>query len=313
MQPRFSPLLCSTHLCCLSYLCCQCLPFAFRRISLLYYRTCSVFQHGVSPLTPPIADEQSRGLLVVLVVADMHAPGCAVALFVHFEHGEVRHKTVARRAVPVFLSRLEEHAVARANDLDWPTASLAEANTLRDVDRLAVGVRVPCRSCARREVNVACRQSRAGGWHGNRVNVDRAGEPGVRPRCRFESVPGDLHVVSVLLSTTIQCLDHMHIRALIQSGLVRDHIVLMGIEIYRPRVPLRHMQRNFQVVMLARLLLRRLQQARADSLAAPLLEHRERINVPFIVLRFAFEPASHGGVELWFIAPAKAQLQSNYR
>ena len=71
----------------------------------------------------------------------------------------------------------------------------------------------------------------------------------------------------------------------------------MRIQIQGLLVPLSDMQCNFRIVVLARLPLRTLQQARADPLAAPIAEHSERIDIPFIVLRLPFEPASNGGVE----------------
>ena len=49
--------------------------------------------------------------------------------------------------MPVLLAGLEEHAVAGADDLDRPAAPLGKAESLEDVDRLAVGVRVPRRAC----------------------------------------------------------------------------------------------------------------------------------------------------------------------
>src|SRR5438132_13199169 len=71
----------------------------------------------------------------------------------------------------------------------------------------------------------------------------------------------------------------------------------MRIQIQCLFVPLSDMQSNFRIVVLARLPLRSLQQARADPLATPIFEHGERIDIPFIVLRLPFEPASSGCVE----------------
>ena len=48
-----------------------------------------------------------------------------------------------RGAVPVILAGLEEHAVARADDLDGAAAPLAAADAFQDVDRLSAGVGVP--------------------------------------------------------------------------------------------------------------------------------------------------------------------------
>src|SRR5690348_9069873 len=105
------------------------------------------------------------------------------------------HEAVASRAVPVLLAWLEEDAVAGADDLNWPTATLTQADALRYPDGLAIGVSVPCGAGARREVDAARREARASGRRRDRVNVDRAGEPVTRPRRGCAGVPGNLHVV----------------------------------------------------------------------------------------------------------------------
>jgi hypothetical protein len=46
----------------------------------------------------------------------------------------------------VLLTWLEEDAVARANDLDRPTATLTEADSFGRIDGLSIGMGVPCRS-----------------------------------------------------------------------------------------------------------------------------------------------------------------------
>src|SRR5689334_23067901 len=74
---------------------------------------------------------------VVFLVGDVLAPGRALALAVHLEQRQVGHEAVGGGAVPVLLARLEEYAVAGADDLDRPAATLAEADALGDVDGLA--------------------------------------------------------------------------------------------------------------------------------------------------------------------------------
>jgi hypothetical protein len=60
----------------------------------------------------------------VLLVADMLTPRNSTALLVHLLHREVGHEAVWGGAVPVVLAGLEEHAVARGDDLDrFPAAS----------------------------------------------------------------------------------------------------------------------------------------------------------------------------------------------
>jgi hypothetical protein len=67
----------------------------------------------------------------------------------------VGHEAGRRGAVPVILARLEEHPVTGADHLDRGAAPLREADTLEDVDGLAVRVRVPGRPRARCEVDAA--------------------------------------------------------------------------------------------------------------------------------------------------------------
>ena len=43
----------------------------------------------------------------------------------------------------------------------------------------------------------------------------------------------------------------------------------------------------------------------------PVLEDGERVNIPLVVVRLAFEPGSYGGVEMCFVKPAKAQDQTD--
>src|SRR5438105_5092424 len=116
----------------------------------------------------------------------------------------------------------------------------------------------------------------------------------------------------VSLFPVFQCCYHAYMGTLIEEGLLGDNIVQMRIQIQCLFVPLSNMQSNFGIVVLARLPLRSLHQARADPLAAPILEHGERIDIPFIVLSLAFEPASSGCVESWLVSTSKAQNQSDH-
>src|SRR5258708_25126353 len=116
----------------------------------------------------------------------------------------------------------------------------------------------------------------------------------------------------VSLFPVFQCFYHAYMGTLIEEGLLGDNIVQMRIQIQCLFVPLSDMQSNFRIVVLACLLLRSLQQVRADPLAAPIFEHGERIDIPFIVLRLPFEPASNGGVEPWLVSTAKTQDQPDH-
>src|SRR5438094_6545273 len=103
------------------------------------------------------------------------------------------HEAVRSRAMPVLLARLEEDAVAGADLLDRAAAALAEADALGDPDRLAVRVRMPCRSCAGREMDAARAQARAVRRRRDCVDEDCTGEPVARPGRGLDAVPGDLH------------------------------------------------------------------------------------------------------------------------
>src|SRR6266508_4371040 len=81
----------------------------------------------------------------------------------------------------------------------------------------------------------------------------------------------------------------------------------MRIQIQCHFVPLSDMQRDFGIVVPTRLLLRPLQQARADALAAPIAQHRQRIDILFILLCLPFKPASNRGIELRLISAPNAR------
>jgi hypothetical protein len=74
----------------------------------------------------------------------------------------------------------------------------------------------------------------------------------------------------------------------------------------------RHIQRNFCIAVAARLLLRRLQQARADAPAAPGGEHRQRIDIPLVLLCLVFELPANGRVQPLLLSPSKAQDQPDH-
>ncbi|HEX8035919.1 MAG TPA: hypothetical protein VF510_18835 [Ktedonobacterales bacterium] len=124
--------------------------------------------------------------------------------------------------------------------------------------------------------------------------------------------PVEDEALMIDLAPLLQWFDHAYIRALIEEGLLGDDIVQTHIQIQRRFVILRDMQRDFGIVVLARLLLRGLQQARADPLMTPIIEHCERIDIPFIVRRLPFEPVSNGGVEPCLVSTAKAQNQPDH-
>src|SRR5438105_9232391 len=108
----------------------------------------------------PLSSKRSSACRSVLLVADMGAPRGAVALIVDFDHREVGHEAIRRGTVPVVLVGFEEHAVARADDLDRRAATLRATDAIGDVDGLPVRMRVPRRSRARREMDAARAQAR---------------------------------------------------------------------------------------------------------------------------------------------------------
>src|SRR5438309_799369 len=83
----------------------------------------------------------------------MLAPTDRTAALVVLLHRDVDHESVGSRAVPVLLSRLEEHAIAWPDDLDRSALPLTQPDTFGHVDRLPVRVRVPRGSRARCEVH----------------------------------------------------------------------------------------------------------------------------------------------------------------
>src|ERR1051326_8661602 len=106
-----------------------------------------------------------------------------------------------------------------------------------------------------------------------------------------------------------QCFYHAQVWTLIEEGLASNNVVQVCIEIQCLFVLLSDIESNFRIVVQPRLLLRSLHQARTDSLATPIFEHGKGIDIPFIGLGFAGEPASNGGVEPWLISTSKAQYQ----
>src|SRR5215213_1507084 len=93
------------------------------------------------------------GLLAVLLVSNVHAPGHGAARVVRLLHRDVDHEPVRSGAVPMILAGVKEDAVAGADLFDGGATALAAADALGDVDRLAEWVGVPGRACPRREVD----------------------------------------------------------------------------------------------------------------------------------------------------------------
>src|SRR6185437_7607650 len=137
--------------------------------------------------------QESPWLLVVLLVADVLAPGRTVPLVIDFEHCEVGHEAVGGGAMPVLLAWPKEHPVTGTNNLDWPATPLRKADTLSHVDRLAMGMGVPCRPGAGREVDAARAQTRACGGRRDWIDINRAREPLTRTSVGRERVLGKLH------------------------------------------------------------------------------------------------------------------------
>ena len=86
--------------------------------------------------------------MAVLLVGDVLAPGDDLTRVVCLLDRDVGHEPRRGGAMPVVLSRLEEDAVARADDLNRTALALAQADTLGDPDRLPVSGAYAMR-CAR--------------------------------------------------------------------------------------------------------------------------------------------------------------------
>src|SRR3954462_5783562 len=113
----------------------------------------------VSMAAAPLVFNRGSGG-AVLLVADVLAPRDGAARLVVLLHGDVGHEAVGGGAVPVVLTGLEEDPVTRPELLDRPAVALAEPDALGDEDRLTVGMGVPSRPRARREVDERCRERR---------------------------------------------------------------------------------------------------------------------------------------------------------
>src|SRR4051812_45276847 len=119
----------------------------------------------------------SAHLSVVLIVRDVLAPGHRAPGLVGLLHRNVDHEPIRRGTMPVLLVRLEVDAVAGVDDLDRPAPALAAADALRDPDGLTERVRVPGGAGTRSEVHVGRLKASGRGRRGDRIDVDRAGEP----------------------------------------------------------------------------------------------------------------------------------------
>src|SRR4051812_413121 len=110
------------------------------------------------------------------------------------------HEAVWRGTMPVLLARLEEHAVARLEDLDRAAPPLGSPDALEDVDRLAVRMGVPRGARAGREVHADSTRSGASRRRCDLVEEHRAGEPLARAAAGLEAVPGYLHAVLLVVT-----------------------------------------------------------------------------------------------------------------
>src|SRR3954447_803780 len=132
--------------------------------------------------------------LRILFVADVAAPAHRAAAVIGELHRDVRHQARWRGAVPVVLPWLEEDPVTRSDHLDRAAFALAEAEAFGDPDRLAERVSVPGGARAGREVDGGGTEVPVALGRGDRVDMDRAGEPLSRAVTRLEGVACDLHV-----------------------------------------------------------------------------------------------------------------------
>src|SRR5215210_5197430 len=107
----------------------------------------------------------------------MPTPADRAAALVGELDREVRHQACGCGTVPVVFGRLEEDAVAGADDLDVAALALAEANAFGDPDGLAERVGVPGGVRAGCEVDSRSAERGRPAGDGDCVDVDRAGKP----------------------------------------------------------------------------------------------------------------------------------------
>jgi len=81
-------------------------------------------------------------------------PRDRVALVIHLVRRDMDHEAVWRRAMPVVLAGLEEHAVTRSDLLHRASLSLAAAHALGHEDGLAERMGVPRSARSRGEVDI---------------------------------------------------------------------------------------------------------------------------------------------------------------
>src|SRR5689334_20087321 len=90
----------------------------------------------------------------ILLVGDVVEPGHDLPGGVSLLDRDVRHEAIRRRAVPVLLARLDVDDVP-GSDLPHAAAGGDQADAVRDVQGLALGVVVPGRARAGGEPDVA--------------------------------------------------------------------------------------------------------------------------------------------------------------
>src|SRR5438093_2944212 len=94
-----------------------------------------------------------------------------------FLNGDVRHRRVRRRAVPVFLAGFNPHDIARPDFFDGAARELHASETRRDDQRLAEGMRVPGGAGRRLECHDRPGDSRGRAPLERRIDSHRPGEP----------------------------------------------------------------------------------------------------------------------------------------
>ena len=99
--------------------------------------------------------------LVVLSVADVRAPGGALALLAGFRQRQMREQAIGRRAVPVHRIRRDIYRIARVQHLRLLALEADAADAGQTEERLPNRVGVPRGACARRERNRTSKARRA--------------------------------------------------------------------------------------------------------------------------------------------------------
>src|SRR3954451_23151444 len=131
----------------------------------------------------------------VFLVGDVVEPGHDLSVLVRFLDGDVRHEAAGGRAVPVLLTGLDVDDVAGADLLRLGPTSGDVPDAVGDIERLPVGVVVPCGAGAGGEADVGAADRGLVVRVADAVDVNVAGEPVGGTAGGVGGAGGELHGV----------------------------------------------------------------------------------------------------------------------